>query len=127
MPAIRQVVPPEQLNQIWFQQDGCPAHNARIVSRWLNENFDNRVISNSGPTAWPARSPDLSPLDFFLWGLMKNTVYDFEPPENINILEERVRDAFNNINRNTLGRATTSVLRRCQNCVQQNGQHFEHL
>ncbi|GFV88973.1 hypothetical protein TNCV_4911751 [Trichonephila clavipes] len=29
-----------------------------------------------GPVAWPPRSPDLSPLDFFLWGAMKGLVYD---------------------------------------------------
>jgi hypothetical protein len=28
-----------------------------------------------GPIARPPRSPDLTPLDFFLWGYVKNTVY----------------------------------------------------
>jgi len=28
-----------------------------------------------GPTAWPPRSPDLTPLDFFTWGFIKDVVY----------------------------------------------------
>jgi hypothetical protein len=31
--------------------------------------------------AWPARSPDLNPLDFFLWGCMKSRVYHGGKPE----------------------------------------------
>ena len=30
----------------------------------------------SGPTAWPARSPDLTCLDLYLWGYMKLMVYE---------------------------------------------------
>ena len=28
--------------------------------------------------AWPAKSPGLTPLDFFLWGCMKEKVYETE-------------------------------------------------
>ena len=34
----------------------------------LREQFPVRVISRFGDTQWPARSPDLSPLDYFLCG-----------------------------------------------------------
>ncbi|GFY35172.1 uncharacterized protein TNCV_5045471 [Trichonephila clavipes] len=34
-----------------------------------------RWIGRGGPVNWPARSPDLSCLDFFLWGHMKSLVY----------------------------------------------------
>ena len=30
------------------------------------------------PVAWPAKSPDLTPLDFFLWGCTKEKVYKTE-------------------------------------------------
>ena len=32
-------------------------------------------IGRFGPEVWPARSPDLTPLDYILWGHMKDTVY----------------------------------------------------
>ena len=40
------------------------------------DGFSARWIGMSGPTAWPARSPDLTCLDFFVWGYMKSTVYE---------------------------------------------------
>ncbi|EZA48673.1 hypothetical protein X777_13179, partial [Ooceraea biroi] len=40
----------------------------------LNESFPDRWIGRGGRISWPARSPDLMPLDFFLWGHLKNEV-----------------------------------------------------
>lgn len=53
-------------NIVWFQQDGCPAHFTNTVTLYLNEVFPNCWIGRGGPINWPARSPDLSPNDFFL-------------------------------------------------------------
>lgn len=125
IPAIRAAVPPIEFNNLWFQQDGCPAHNSREVQIFLSETFGERLISNSGPVRWPARSPDITPLDFYLWGHVKNEIYEFDPPENIEILEQRVRDVLSNINRNTLHRVTRKVLDKCQKCIDKNGRHFE--
>jgi len=50
---------------MWFQQDGAPAHNSRVAREYLDTHFAPRLITTSGPVRWPARSPDLTPLDFF--------------------------------------------------------------
>lgn len=60
---------------VWFHQDGAPAHNSRIVTNFLAERFGDRRIGTHAPVAWPPRYPDLTPLDFFLWGYMKQKVY----------------------------------------------------
>ncbi|KAL2731784.1 transposable element tc3 transposase [Vespula squamosa] len=51
---------------MWYQHDGCPAHYSLIVRRELDEKFRNRWIGRGGPISWSARSPDITPLDFFL-------------------------------------------------------------
>ncbi|GFW83240.1 uncharacterized protein TNCV_2508801 [Trichonephila clavipes] len=62
---------------MWFQRDGAPA----IFSADWRSAFDTayagrRWIGRRGsPENWPARSPDLSCLDFFPWGHMKSLVY----------------------------------------------------
>ncbi|GBO26380.1 hypothetical protein AVEN_212084-1 [Araneus ventricosus] len=33
-------------------------------------------IGHGGPVLWPARSPDLTCLDYFLWGYVKSLVYE---------------------------------------------------
>jgi len=50
---------------IWFQQDGAPPHFSREVRQYLNKVFPGRWIGRRGHLEWPARSPDLTPIDFF--------------------------------------------------------------
>lgn len=65
IPAIQQIVG-ENMNNVWFQQDGAPAHFGINVRNFLSETFPNRWIGRRGSVEWPARSPDLTPLDFFI-------------------------------------------------------------
>ena len=58
-------------NLQWYQHDGAPPHNFQLVRNYLNEIFPNRWIGRNAPILWPPRSPDLSVLDFFLWGAVK--------------------------------------------------------
>ena len=44
------------------------AHTARKSMAVLREMFPGRLISLTGDISWPARSPDLTPCDYFLWG-----------------------------------------------------------
>ena len=60
---------------IIFQQDDALPHWALVLRAILNEKFPGRWISQDGPTAWPPRSPEITPLDFFLWGFVKDVVY----------------------------------------------------
>ena len=53
----------------WFQQDGAAVHTTAAVRQWLDDNFDGRVISRLTERPWPARSPDLSPLNFWFWAV----------------------------------------------------------
>ena len=54
---------------MWFQHDGALAHSAINVREWLNSHFNGRWIGCGGVIAWPPRSPDMNPLDFF-YGLI---------------------------------------------------------
>jgi hypothetical protein len=57
-----------------FQKDGTPPHFSLQVHFALNAKFPNWWIGRSGSIAWLPRSPDLTPLDFFMWGYVKNIV-----------------------------------------------------
>jgi len=48
-------------------QDGAPPRFSCFVTDVLNEIFPDVWIGKGGPIPWTIRSPDLSPLDFFLW------------------------------------------------------------
>lgn len=61
-----QGLPPEIRNNIVFMHDGAGPHYANNVHQYLHEEFPDRWIGRGGPIVWPARSPDLNPLDYFL-------------------------------------------------------------
>ena len=65
----------ETVSRVIFMQDGAPPHFSCFVTDVLNDRFPDACIGRGGRTPWPPRSPDLSPLDFFLWGYIKNIVY----------------------------------------------------
>ncbi|GFX08071.1 transposable element Tcb1 transposase [Trichonephila clavipes] len=114
--------------RMWFQQDGAPSHYARHVREHLDRTFPNRWIGRGGPVAWPPRSPDLSPQDFFLWGAMKGLVYDtpvvseMDLVARISIAAARIREMLG-----VFEDVRQSMSRRCRACIHANGRNFEHF
>ena len=60
---------------------------------FLNATFPNRWIGRDDPTPWPPRSPDITPLDFFLWEYDKDKVFSTPLPDITN-LKARISDAI---------------------------------
>ncbi|PNF35740.1 hypothetical protein B7P43_G15308, partial [Cryptotermes secundus] len=86
---IPQLDEDNQERRIHFQQDSAPPHYLGEVRKYLNTHFPGRWIGRVAPIAWPPRSQELTPLDFFLWGFVKARV--FVPPLPANIIELRTR------------------------------------
>lgn len=112
--------------RMWFQQDGAAPHFAVIVREFLNNQYNGRWIGRRGSVEWPPNSPDLTSPDFFLWGYVKNVVFQQRPTTREDMME-RIRRACAAIPRETLLRTVSSFERRVNLCLQANGQIFEHL
>ena len=110
----------------YFQQDGAPPHYGLKVREWLDTNFEGKWIGRRGPIEWPARSPDLTPPDFFLWGVIKNLVYA-QKPATLEDLRGAIVQSFNTIDVELFQKVCRSVAERFQKCAQHNGEHFEHF
>ena len=76
LPDLMDDLPLAVRQDMWFQQDGAPAHYTLEVQEFLNKTYPARWIGRGGPVAWPPRSPDLTPLDFFSWGYIKSLIYE---------------------------------------------------
>lgn len=130
IPALAQLYPGNEPDlptpTLWFQQDGAPPHYAVPVRQYLNEIFPNRWIGRRGPVEWPARSPDLTPLDYFLWGYLKSKVY-FNRPPNIDALKNRIRDEIRQIPISFIRNVQQEFIDRLGYCQEVNGQQFQHL
>ena len=77
MPALRIIS--INIENMWFQLDGATPHTAKHVLSWLHETFIENFISFKTEKILPSHSPDLNPLDFFLWGYLKDKVYTPKP------------------------------------------------
>lgn len=55
-----------------------PAHFGRLVWDWLNVNYPGKWMGRGGPVAWPPRSPDLDPLDYYFLNQMCNKIFPTE-------------------------------------------------
>ena len=58
-------------------------HTANETMRSLKDYFGRRIISKKNESSLAPRSPNLNPLDFFIWGYCKENVYR-NNPEYIN-------------------------------------------
>lgn len=118
---IRQALPGPPI----FQQDGAPAHFALDTRAFLNEHFPHRWIGRGcEENPWPPRSPDLTPLDLWLWGYLKALVFS-TPVATVAVLEERIRASFRTITPEMCARAINEFERRLTVCVEREGWHVE--
>ena len=107
-----------------FQQDGAPAHSACQAQEWLEQNCPDFIKKDE----WPPNSPDLNPLDYFVWSAMLQSYERFSPkPATVAELKTVLQAIWISIPQQSIDRAVLSFRKRLQACIQQEGGHFEHL
>ena len=127
LPSFMEDVPLIDRRDMIFQHDGAPAHFARQVKDWLDDNYSGRWVGRNGLIRWPPRSPDLTPLDFYLWGRLKSLVYAGPISNRVHLIEKlssavsTVREEMRTID------SRSHLLKRAGMCIQHNGRLFENL
>ncbi|XP_041477271.1 uncharacterized protein LOC121425309 [Lytechinus variegatus] len=110
-----------------MKEDGAPCHRSRDVTERLTQLFGDRVISLDQEVEWPPRSPDMTPLDFFLWGWLKANVYT-TPPDTLDDIKEKITHEIDVLrqDRATVRRAVLDMLKRARSCIEREGGHVDH-
>lgn len=119
-------LPLAERTRVWFQHDGAPPHSARRALQLLRQMFREKCVGRFGPVSWPARSPDLTPMDFYLWGRIKDEVYKSEPRSPAD-LQGKITAFCSSLSRSEIKRAAKDTIRRAQLCIAVDGEHFEHF
>jgi hypothetical protein len=86
---------------------------------WMRPFWNGLVV-----VEWPARSPDMTPPDFFLWGYLKDRVFA-RSPRDIPELKEIIKEEFDTIPQDMIQKAYRSVLNRCQVCIEIDGKQIK--
>lgn len=114
------------LDEMWFQQDGTPGHTSRQTINLLRSKFGDRIISRNGAVKWPPRSCDLTPVDYFLWGLLKSKVYA-NKPKTIKSLQKNIRAEIAAINAELLRKVIDNYDIRMLACKAGRGCHLGEI
>ena len=89
--------------------------------------FPNHVMSRYGAIIWPARSPDFSACDFFLWEYLKSEVFKAPAPHTVPELKHRIQQEAKRIPVEMLQRIMGDVHKRLTECLERNGGHLNDV
>ncbi|XP_023220749.1 uncharacterized protein LOC111622568 [Centruroides sculpturatus] len=120
------VVPQIQdIPDLIFQQDGAPPYWGGLdVRACLDTAFLGRWIARGGLINWPPRSPDITPLDVFLWGYVKDEVYQ-TLVNDIAALWRRITDVITSIPHDMLTNTWVELEYRLDILLAMKGAHIE--
>lgn len=91
---------------MWFTTHDFQVYTCGIQTTFLDRRFQSRLTGNLGSVSWPARSPDIVPIDF-LWKYIKNQVYsDQNLVVSVEDIRQRIREGCDNIEPESIAACT---------------------
>lgn len=103
-----------------FQQDNAPAHASHVVQNWMDDNlplFWSKAF-------WPPNSPDLNPLDYYVWGVLERAS-NKAAHNSIDSLKPAIIQAAANIDRAELAHACYRFRSRIEAVIEADGAWIE--
>lgn len=103
-----------------FQQDSAPAHKAKTVQQWCQNNLYDFISSSQ----WPPNSPDINPLDYSVWAVLEKKACS-TPHKSLDSLKAALKKAWAELDDDYLRAAVDSFPRRLRLCVRAKGGRIE--
>ena len=97
-----------------YQQDNARPHTARVTTQFLQD-------AHVAVLPWPARSPDLSPIEH-VWDMIGRRLSALpHPPRDLRLLRLRIQEAWNDIPQIDIDHLIDSMPRRINECIANRG------
>ena len=104
---------------VW-QQDSAPCHTSGKSQKWLSENFYDFI----SPNVWPPNSPDLNPMDYFVWGAVEKDTNCTSSNTKAQLMD-KIKTVFEALPRETVASACSRFRTRIEAVIDANGGYFE--
>ena len=113
----------KDIGNIWFQQDG---RTAEVTFDVLRNVFEYRIISRRANVVFLTRSCDLTPLNYYFWGAVKDKCYA-DKPQTIDALKDNIREAIGEIQLHTIDNVLKNWTDRVGYCMASRGSHLNEI
>ena len=108
------------LKKLYFMQGGAAPYTSISSKYVLSEILQDRLIGKMFSIIWPLYSPDLTPIDFWLWPKLKVKAIIFskkhKPLTSVRGLKLAIMHAFRRLQSENFDHVIPSVLRRMSSC-----------
>ena len=95
-----------------LQQDSAPSHGSKFTQSWIQRKISSFISKED----WPARSPDLNPLDYSIWSILENKIC-LTPHPTVETLKAKLLKEWDNIPQEMLHAACASFTARLKAVV----------
>ena len=108
-----------------MDQDSASSHRAKATQNFLRDNTPDFITSQE----WSPHSPDLNPLDYSVWDIVQELVYEGkrEPFANLKDRQNVVRDKWHDVDNQTVRKAILQWKRRLAAVAKQTGGPIQHI
>ena len=103
-----------------FHQDSAPSHRSKKTIDWLKEHKIKYTTSEQ----WIPKSPDAAPMDYFVWGYLKNQ-FKKKNIKNTAVLKCALNKAWKGLPQEMIDRALQSWPKRVHNIYKTKGGNIE--
>ena len=92
LPECRRLYPG---NDFVFMLANAPSHRAKVTQQLLRQNTPDFIAADE----WASYSPDLNPLDYCVWDIMQDMVYEGQrlPFANLQDLKESIKNKWKEV------------------------------
>ena len=117
--VIPVIAPAIAERNLTLQQDNAKPHTCRVTM--------NAFAANNIPRLhWPARSPDLSPIEH-VWDIMQRDLLEnYAVPTSLQQLAEQVVHAWTSVSQAAIQNLIASMPRRIEECIERGGGHTHY-
>ena len=117
LPWINQV---DQDRPWVLQQDSVPCHVSKCSLTWLEEHCYDFITKDK----WPPSSPDLNPMDYFFWGILKNQTNRCPHTTKASLIAS-IKEQYIYIDREMVKKACRSFRTRMERSIEAEGNYVE--
>ena len=100
--------------------DSVPCHMSRRSMLW----FQNHCYDPVTPDVWPPNSPNLNPMDYFVWGYVERTT-NARPHNNKESLVASIKELISDMDPELVARGCSCIRSRVEAVVAAKGDFIE--